>query len=178
MAGLGLGNVSTIATSLTYLYVAVQGIAGRLTRGDLTLYTAAAPSVQGSIQGLLGGFASMYEHNLYLNNLYELMATKPSLPVAAAPVAVPERMRGEITFENVTFAYPGAEKNAITDLSFTVKAGETLAVVGRNGAGKTTLFKLICRLYDPKERRILIDCIDLRDFEPDDLRGRIRSKLD
>jgi ATP-binding cassette subfamily B protein len=173
MTGFALGNLSTIATSLTYLYVALQAIAGRLTLGDLTLYTAAAQSVQGSIQGLLGGFAGMYEHNLYLNNLYELMATKTSLPVAAAPVAVPERMRGEITFENVTFAYPGAEKNAITDLSFTVKAGETLAVVGRNGAGKTTLFKLICRLYDPKEGRILIDGIDLRDFEPDDLRQQI-----
>ena len=173
MTGFALGNLSTIATSLTYLYVALQAIAGRLSLGDLTLYTAAAQSVQGSIQGLLGGFAGMYEHNLYLNNLYELMATKTSLPVAAAPVAVPERMRGEITFENVTFAYPGAEKNAITDLSFTVKAGETLAVVGRNGAGKTTLFKLICRLYDPKEGRILIDGIDLRDFEPDDLREQI-----
>ncbi|HLQ15899.1 MAG TPA: ABC transporter ATP-binding protein [Candidatus Eisenbacteria bacterium] len=173
MTGFALGNLSTIATSLTYLYVALQAIAGRLTLGDLTLYTAAAQSVQGSIQGLLGGFAGMYEHNLYLNNLYELMATKTSLPVAAALVAVPERMRGEITFENVTFAYPGAEKNAITDLSFTVKAGETLAVVGRNGAGKTTLFKLICRLYDPKEGRILIDGIDLRDFEPDDLREQI-----
>jgi ATP-binding cassette subfamily B protein len=173
MTGFALGNLSTIAASLTYLYVALQAIAGRLTLGDLTLYTAAAQSVQGSIQGLLGGFAGMYEHNLYLNNLYELMATKTSLPVAPAPVAVPERMRGEITFENVTFAYPGAEKNAITDLSFTVKAGETLAVVGRNGAGKTTLFKLICRLYDPKEGRILIDGIDLRDFEPDDLREQI-----
>jgi ATP-binding cassette subfamily B protein len=173
MTGFALGNLSTIATSLTYLYVAIQAIAGHLTLGYLTLYTAAAQSVQGSIQGLLGGFSSMYEHNLYLNNLFELMATTTSLPVAAAPVAVPERMRGEIRFENVAFAYPGAEKNALTDLSFTVKAGETLAVVGRNGAGKTTLFKLICRLYDPSAGRILIDGIDLRDFEPDELRKQI-----
>jgi ATP-binding cassette subfamily B protein len=173
MTGFALGNLSTIATSLTYLYVAIQAIAGHLTLGYLTLYTAAAQSVQGSIQGLLGGFAGMYEHNLYLNNLYELMATKTSLPVAPDPVAVPQRMRGEIRFDNVTFAYPGAEKNALTNLSFTVKAGETLAVVGRNGAGKTTLFKLICRLYDPAEGRILIDGIDLRDFEPDELRKQI-----
>jgi ATP-binding cassette subfamily B protein len=144
-----------------------------LTLGALTLYTTAAQSVQGSIQGLLGGFTGMYEHNLYLNNLFELMAIKTTMPVAAAPVAVPERMRGEIRFENVTFAYPGAEKNALTNLSFTVKAGETLAVVGRNGAGKTTLFKLICRLYDPSEGRILIDGIDVRDFEPDALRKQI-----
>jgi len=173
MTGFALGNLSTIATTLTYLYVALQAIAGHLTLGYLTLYTAAAQSVQGSIQGLLGGFSSMYEHNLYLNNLFELMATESSMPVAPVPVAVPERMRGEVRFENVSFAYPGAEKNALTNLSFTVKAGETLAVVGRNGAGKTTLFKLICRLYDPKEGRILIDGIDLRDFEPDDLRKHI-----
>jgi ATP-binding cassette subfamily B protein len=82
-------------------------------------------------------------------------------------------MRGEIRFDNVTFAYPGADKAALTNLSFTVKAGETLAVVGRNGAGKTTLFKLICRLYDPVEGRILIDGVDIRDFEPQQLREQI-----
>jgi ATP-binding cassette, subfamily B, bacterial len=173
MTGFAWGNLSTIATSLTYLYVALQAIVGRLTLGDLTLYTAAAQSVQGSIQGILGGFSGMYEHNLYLNNLFELMETKTSMPVAAAPVKVPTPMRGEIKFDNVTFAYPGAEKNALTELSFTVQAGETLAVVGRNGAGKTTLFKLICRLYDPIGGRILIDGIDIRDFDPRDLRAQV-----
>jgi ATP-binding cassette, subfamily B, bacterial len=173
LTGFAWGNLSTIATSLTYLYVALQAIAGRLTLGDLTLYTAAAQSVQGSIQGILSGFSGMYEHNLYLNNLFELMATKPSMPVAPIARPVPSPMRGEIKFENVTFGYPGAEKTALNNLSFTVKAGETLAVVGRNGAGKTTLFKLICRLYDPIEGRILIDGIDLREFEPDDLRKQI-----
>jgi ATP-binding cassette subfamily B protein len=171
--GFALGNFSTIATSLTYLYVALQAIAGRLSLGDLTLYTVAAQSVQGSIQGILSGFSGMYEHNLYLNNLFELMETKSSMPVTPTPVKVPQPLRGEIRFENVTFAYSGAEKSALTDLSFTVKAGETLAVVGRNGAGKTTLFKLICRLYDPSEGRILIDGIDIRDFEPTELRAQI-----
>jgi ATP-binding cassette subfamily B protein len=173
LTGFAWGNLSTIATSVTYLYVALQAIAGRLTLGDLTLYTQAAMSVQSSIQSILGGFSGMYEHNLYLNNLYELMAMQPSMPVPAKPAEVPQPLRGEIRFDNVSFAYPGADKNAVTDLSFTVKAGETLAVVGRNGAGKTTLFKLICRLYDPSGGRILIDGIDLRDFEPDQLRRQI-----
>jgi ATP-binding cassette, subfamily B, bacterial len=173
VTGFAWGNLSTIATSLTYLYVALQAVAGRLTLGDLSYYTIAAQSVQGSIQGILGGFSGMYEHNLYLNNLFELMEAKSSMPVTATPVKVPQPMRGEIRFDNVTFAYPGAEKPALTDLSFTVKAGETLAVVGRNGAGKTTLFKLICRLYDPSEGRIMIDGIDIRDFEPADLRAHI-----
>jgi ATP-binding cassette subfamily B protein len=173
MTGFAWGNLSTIATSLTYLYVALQAIAGRLTLGDLTLYTTAASSVQGSIQGILAGFSGMYEHNLYLNNLFELMETKPSMQASPSPVKLPQPMRGEIRFDNVTFAYPGAEANALTDLSFTVKPGETLAIVGRNGAGKTTLFKLICRLYDPNVGRILIDGIDIKDFDPNELRAQI-----
>ncbi len=173
LTGFVLGNFSTIVTSLTYLYVALQAIVGRLTLGHLTAYTQAAQSVQNSIQSILSGFSGMYEHNLYLNNLYELMAKEPSMTVPAKPTPVPEPLRGEIRFEHVTFVYPGAEHAALTDLSFTVKAGETLAVVGRNGAGKTTLFKLICRLYDPNEGRILIDGIDIRDFAPDELRRQI-----
>src|SRR2546423_951584 len=173
MTGFVLGNLSTIVTSITYLYIALQAIAGRFSLGSLTAYTQAAVSVQNSIQSILSGFSGMYEHNLYLNNPVELMATQPSMPVAAEPKPVPQPLRGEIRFEHVSFAYPAAEKNALTDLTFTVTAGETLAVVGRNGAGKTTLFKLICRLYDPNEGRILIDGVDIRDFEPSELRRQI-----
>src|SRR5437588_1262139 len=168
--GFATGNLSTIVTSATYLYIALQAIAGRLSLGSLTAYTQAAIQVQNSIQSVLGGFSGMYEHNLYLNNLVELMAKEPSMPVSGTPKPVPQPLRGEITFEHVTFAYPGAESPALTDVSFTVAAGETLAVVGRNGAGKTTLFKLICRLYDPSEGRILIDGIDIREFEPAEIR--------
>jgi ATP-binding cassette subfamily B protein len=173
MTGFALGNISTIITTVTYVYVALLAIAGRLTIGHLSFYTQAAMSVQSSIQSILSGFSGMYEHNLYLNNLFELMAREPSMSAPSNPTAVPQPLRGEIRFDHVTFAYPGADKNALTDLTFTVKVGETLAVVGRNGAGKTTLFKLICRLYDPNEGRILIDGIDLRDFEPDELRRQI-----
>ncbi len=173
LTGFALGNISTIVTSVTYLYIALQAIAGRLTLGALTAYTQAAIQVQNSIQSVLSGFSGMYEHNLYLNNLVELMAKQPSLPVAAKPAPVPQPMRGEIRFEDVTFVYPGGEIKALDQVSFTVQPGETLAVVGRNGAGKTTLFKLICRLYDPSEGRILIDGVDIKDFEPVELRRQI-----
>jgi ATP-binding cassette subfamily B protein len=167
------GNLSTIATSVTYLYVALQAIAGRLTLGDLTLYTTAAQSVQNSIQGILGGFSGMYEHNLYLSNLFELLNAKTVLPAPAQPVPIATPLRGEIRFEHVSFAYQGAAESALTDLSFTISPGETVAIVGRNGAGKTTLFKLICRLYDPAEGRILIDDVDIRDYDPEQLRAQI-----
>jgi len=173
MTGFLRGNLSTIVTSITYLYIALQAIAGRMSLGSLTAYTQAAVQVQNSIQSVLSGFSGMYEHNLYLNNLVELMSREPSMPIAAKPVPVPQPLRGEIRFDHVSFAYPGAEQMALNDLSFTVTAGETLAVVGRNGAGKTTLFKLICRLYDPLEGRILIDGIDIRDFDPVHLRHQI-----
>jgi len=173
LTGFALGNISTIVTSFTYLYIALQAIAGHLSLGALTAYTQAAVSVQNSIQSILSGFSGMYEHNLYLNNLVELMAKQPSMPVPDEPKPVPQPLRGEIRFENVSFAYPGAENQALTDVSFTIQPGETLAVVGRNGAGKTTLFKLICRLYDPMEGRILIDGIDIREFEPSELRRQI-----
>jgi ATP-binding cassette subfamily B protein len=173
LTGFLWGNLSTIATSVTYLYVALQAIVGKLSLGDLTLYTTAAQSVQSSIQGILGGFSGMYEHNLYLSNLFELMETTSAVPTRANPVPVPDPVRGEITFDHVSFAYPGAAENALNDLSFTVSPGETIAIVGRNGAGKTTLFKLICRLYDPSGGRILIDGVDIRDYDPSELRAQI-----
>ena len=173
MTGFALGNLSTVVNSFTYLYIAVQTIAGPLTIGALVAYVQAATQVQNSIQSILGGFTGMYEHNLYLNNLVELMGKEPTMPVKADATPIPAPLRGEITFENVSFAYPNAEAPALSDVSFTIAPGETLAVVGRNGAGKTTLFKLICRLYDPSEGRILIDGVDIRDFNPIELRKKI-----
>jgi ATP-binding cassette subfamily B protein len=178
-------TITTLAGSLTYLYVALQAIAGRLTLGDLTLFTQAATSVQNSVQGLLGGASSMYENNLYLNDLFELLATPVGIEGAAGDGSVQRRgpaatagldvdaVAGELTFDGVTFRYPGREEDALHDVSFTIAPGETVAVVGRNGAGKSTLIKLVTRLYDPTAGRILLDGTDLREFDPADLRRLI-----
>jgi ATP-binding cassette subfamily B protein len=166
-------SITTLVSSGTYLYVALQAIAGRLTLGDLTLYTQAASSVQSSIQGILSGFSGLYEHNLYLNNLYELMATPNRIQAPEHPRPLPSPVRGEVVFEHVSFSYPGRGAQALRDVSFRIAPGETIAVVGRNGAGKTTLIKLLCRLYDPTGGRILLDGVDIREFDPDELRGAI-----
>jgi ATP-binding cassette subfamily B protein len=166
-------SITTLAGSATYLYVALQAVAGRLSLGDLTLYTQAASSVQSSIQGILGGFSGLYEHNLYLNNLYELLETPARIQAPANPRPLPNPVRGELVFDHVSFSYPGSGVQALTDVSFRIAPGETLAVVGRNGAGKTTLIKLICRLYDPIEGRILLDGVDIREVDPDQLRATI-----
>ncbi len=195
-AGFVWSAITTLAGSLTYLYVALQAIAGRLTLGDLTLFTQAAASVQSSVQGLLSGFGSMYENNLYLNDLFELLATPAGIEGQAADGAVggttaagregaaadgattPARpdlatTRGELVFDEVTFRYPGREEDAVSGVSFRIAPGETVAVVGRNGAGKSTLIKLVTRLYDPSAGRILLDGTDLRELEPSAMRRLI-----
>src|SRR5215467_12947602 len=166
-------SITTLAGSVTYLYVALLAIVGRLTLGDLTLYTQAASSVQSSIQGILSGFSSMYEHNLYLSNLYELLATPSHIQSPPNPRPLPQPLRGEIEFQHVSFSYPGSDSYAVRNVSFRIHAGETIAIVGRNGAGKTTLIKLLCRLYDPTEGRILLDGVDIRELDLDELRGAI-----
>lgn len=173
LIGAAWGLITTLAGSATYLYVALKAITGPLTLGDLTLYTQAASSVQSSIQGLLSGFSSMYENNLYLANLYKLMDTPSSIVAPEHPRPLPRPVRGEVTFDHVSFSYPGSGAQALQDVSFRIAPGETIAVVGRNGAGKSTLIKLLCRLYDPTEGRILLDGIDIREFDPEELRRSI-----
>jgi ATP-binding cassette subfamily B protein len=166
-------SITTLVGSATYLYVALRAVTGALSLGDLTLYTQAASSVQNSIQGILSGFSGLYEHNLYLSNLFELLETPTRILAPANPQPLPQPLKGEIVFDHVSFNYPGSGAQALNDVSFRIAPGETLAVVGRNGAGKTTLIKLLCRLYDPTEGRILIDGVDIRELDPDELRAAI-----
>ena len=145
-------------------------------------------------RGCSAGSGSMYENNLYLNDLFELLATPvgiegrrgdgseaTSLRTATAADAdgghAADSTRpttpGELVFDQVTFRYPGREEDALSDVSFRIAPGETVAVVGRNGAGKSTLIKLVTRLYDPTAGRILLDGIDLRELEPSAVRQLI-----
>jgi ATP-binding cassette subfamily B protein len=169
------GLLSTGAGSAIALYIALEAVGGRLTLGDLALYTAAASSVQTSVQGLFTAFSGMYENNLYLDNLYKFLNTEPEIAAPPNPVALPERVAGHIEFDSVSFTYPGSEEPALDSVSFEIRPGETVAVVGRNGAGKSTLFKLMCRLYDPTGGRILLDGTDIRDLDPVALRRQMSA---
>jgi ATP-binding cassette subfamily B protein len=169
------GMLSTAAGSAIALYIALQAVDGRLTLGDLALYTAAATSVQTSVQGLFTAFSGMYENNLYLDNLYKFLDTEPEVKAPPKPRRMPDKVQGHIVFEDVSFGYPGADERALDGVSFEIRPGETVAVVGRNGAGKSTLFKLLCRLYDPTDGRILLDDVDIREFDPDELRKQVSA---
>lgn len=169
------GLLSTAAGSAIALYIALEAVGGRLTLGDLALYTAAAASVQTSVQGLFTAFSGMYENNLYLDTLYRFLGTEPEIVAPPKPRELPSIVEGHIEFEEVSFTYPGADEPALDGVSFEIRPGETVAVVGRNGAGKSTLFKLLCRLYDPTGGRIRLDGVDIREYDPVDLRRRISA---
>jgi ATP-binding cassette, subfamily B, bacterial len=168
-----LSVLSTLAGCLIYGYVAFAVVSGRLTIGDLALYTAATAALQAAIQTLFQTASGMYENNLYLDVLYRFLAIRPTIAAPRRPRPVPVPLRGRVEFEHVTFRYQGASRPALRDVSFVIEPGQTVAVVGANGAGKSTLVKLLCRLYDPQEGRILLDGVDLREFDPAELRRHI-----
>jgi len=167
-----IGALGTVVSAVTYVYVVFEVIAGRITVGGLTLYYQAFQQSRNTTTEILSGIGGMYENALFLSNLFDFMAFAPELPVRPEPVPMPAVIREGITLDHVSFKYPGTDKWVLEDINFTIAAGETVALVGANGAGKTTLVKLLTRLYDPTDGRILIDGIDLRDFDPAEVRSR------
>jgi ATP-binding cassette subfamily B protein len=172
-AAFAWGALTLLASGGTYLYVALLAVRGTINIAGLTVYTGAASQVQGNIQGLLSGLSSMYENTLYLNTLFDLLAFTPGIRAPESPVPVSRHFARGIEFRNVSYAYPGRDEPALRDVSFTIAPGETMALVGRNGAGKTTIVKLLTRLYDPDSGQILIDGVDIREYDPAELRREI-----
>ncbi len=125
------------------------------------------------MEGLLAGFTQVAGQALYLDDIFSFFDIQPEIASPPNARPVPRPIEKGFVFESVGFRYPGAERWAVRNLSFTLKAGEVLALVGENGAGKTTLVKLLSRLYDPDEGRILLDGRDLREYDLFDLRSNI-----
>ncbi len=170
LAGFGWGALTVLASSGTYLYVAILALRGSVNIGQLTAFTAAATQAQGAFQGILGGFQGIYENGLYLSTLYDLLERKPVIARPTNPAPVRRPFQQGIEFRHVTYRYPGNNLPALDDVSFTIAPGETVALVGRNGAGKTTIVKLLGRLYDPDAGQVLIDGRDVREYDPAELR--------
>jgi len=173
----GWGGVLTAVGTLGY-YVAYALIAWRTVRGDfsigdLTFLSGSFRRLRNLLEGLLIGFSQMAGQALYLDDLFSFFEIRPEIVSPPNPRPVPDPIREGFTFEDVGFRYPGAERWAVRHLSFTLRAGEVLALVGENGAGKTTLVKLLARLYDPDEGRILLDGHDLREYDLAGLRANI-----
>lgn len=168
-----LTAIGTAGYYLAYAYIAWSTLRGRFTIGDLTFLSASFRRLRTLLEGLLSGFSQVAGQALYLDDLFSFFEIEPEItsPPDARPFPVP--LREGFTFEDVGFRYPGAERWAVRHLSFTLHAGEVLALVGENGAGKTTLVKLLARLYDPDEGRILVDGHDLKGYDLEDVRANI-----
>jgi ATP-binding cassette subfamily B protein len=149
----------------TFVLIAYRTIGGVITLGDMVMYFQAFQRGLGYLQSLLGSMADLYENNLFLSNLYEFLDLKPRVKPPLHPHPVPRPIREGILFEHVSFSYPQGSRKALYDISFAMKPGEVVALVGENGSGKTTFIKLLCRLYDPTEGTITLDNTDLRQFD-------------
>ncbi len=164
-------TIGTIGYYFAYAYIAWRTLTGEFSVGDLTFLAGSFRRLRTLLESLLSGFSSVAGQALYLDDLFSFFDVQPEIHSPPDPLPFPRPIREGFAFEDVGFIYPGAERWAVRHLSFTLKAGEVVALVGENGAGKTTLVKLLTRLYDPDEGRILLDGRDLRDYGLDELRG-------
>ena len=172
-AGAALGLFGTAGYYAAYALVLAAAAAGRLSLGTLTFLAAAFARGRGLLSGLLSGASDVAEQALYLRDLFGFFEMRPTItsPPGAPPVPAP--VRAGFVFEDVGFRYPGSERWAVRHLDLAIGAGERVALVGENGAGKTTITKLLARLYDPTEGRILLDGRDLREYDLASLRAAV-----
>lgn len=173
MVGSLLSFLGTLAYYGAYVFIIIQTIGAIITVGTLTFLAGSFQRMRNMLQGIMNRFSTIAESALYLDDLFGFFEIKPTINLNGAARKVPKPIQKGFTFENVGFKYPNSEMWALRHLSFHLPTGEKLALVGENGAGKTTLVKLLARLYEPNEGRILLDGKDLREYDLKDLRKEI-----
>ncbi len=165
-----LGLLSTVAFYAAYAWIVMEAIAGKISLGEMTMYLVVFRQGQSTFASALTSIGGMYEDNLYLANLYEFL----DQPIPQSHGIITKGIVSDgIKFENVSFCYPESQEPVLKNISLHLQHGEKLAIVGENGCGKTTLIKLLTRLYIPSSGRILLDGVDLNDWDIDVLRKRI-----
>jgi ATP-binding cassette subfamily B protein len=169
--GFVLGLISTAAFYAAYAWIAVSAVRGGITLGQMTMYVLLFRQGQSAVSAILAAISGMYEDNLYLSTLYDYLDT-PVPEDGGQATSGPDPADG-VRFDNVTFTYPGSSDPAVRDVSFQLRPGESLALVGENGSGKTTIIKLLTRLYRPVSGRITLDGRPLAEWDPATLRRRI-----
>jgi ATP-binding cassette subfamily B protein len=168
-----LSIFGTIGYYVAYVIIILRAVHGEITPGTLIFLSASFARGRDTIQGILLSASSVYEQSLYLRDLFVFLDMRPTITSRPDAKPVPDPISEGFVFENVGFSYPETDRWAIRNVSFTLRPGERIALVGENGAGKTTITKLIARLYEPTEGRITLDGKDLREYELTSLRNAI-----
>jgi ATP-binding cassette subfamily B protein len=170
LAATGLSLLGLAGYYVAYALILARGVSGAISIGTLTFLAASFLRSRDVTQRLLLTTGNIYEQSLYIKDLFDFFDMKPTIVSAPGARAVPERLSQGIVFEDVGFRYPGSDTWAVRHIDARLAPGERVALVGENGAGKTTLTKLLTRLYDPTEGRILLDGVDLRQYELESVR--------
>lgn len=160
---------SSLVNCVFYVMLAKGVFDGKYMIGDYSLYTNALVSISGYVSTLISTSATIYEGTLFIDNLITFMKCKPQIAARGETPATLTRGSHIIEFVNVSFAYPGTDHLVLKNINLKFEQGDTVVLVGLNGAGKTTLIKLLTRLYDPTEGQILLDGVDLREYDPKEL---------
>jgi ATP-binding cassette subfamily B protein len=168
-----LSAIGTLAYYGAYASILLQTVGGSITIGTMAFLSGSFQRMHGMLQTIMSRFSGIAESALYLQDLFDFFKIEPTIPANENGKMIPLPIKKGITFENVGFKYPDNDFWALRNLSFSIQPGEKLALVGENGAGKTTLVKLLAGLYKPTEGRILIDGVDLTDYQLADLRANI-----
>lgn len=157
------------------LLITMRAISGAITVGDMVMFYQAFQRGIGHLKEFLTSIASLYEDNMFVAYFFEFLDIHNQIVDPPVPLPVPATFTQGISFDRVSFRYPGERSSVLEDISLTIGPGEVVALVGANGAGKSTLVKLLCRLYDPQQGSIAIDGINLRQFAVKDLRRQISA---
>lgn len=171
--GSALSVIGTAAYYGAYVYIAIDTVEGEISVGQLTFLAGSFLQMRNMLQSIMNRFSQIAESALYLQDLFDFFELRPDIKSQNNQRLIPKPIEKGFTFENVGFRYPGSEAWSLRHLNFTLNPGEKLALVGENGAGKTTLVKLLARLYEPSEGRILLDGRDLREYDLTDLRRNV-----
>jgi ATP-binding cassette, subfamily B, bacterial len=167
--GLLLAILGTIGYYGSYAFAIHQTVTGLLTIGTLTLVAGAIAGSSANIQAVLGTFSSIAGQALFLTDLLEFFSVRPKIVSKPGALLAPRPIRRGFEFKNVSFSYPGSSKLVLNNISFCLEPSERIALVGKNGQGKTTIVKLLTRLYDPTAGQILLDGVDIREYNLEDL---------
>jgi ATP-binding cassette subfamily B protein len=172
-AGALLSLISTSAYYSAYAYVIYRTVTGGLSWGSLQFLAGAIAGASSNIQSIFSTISSIADQSLFLTDLVEFLRVQPKIQSKPEAIPAPRPIREGFVFEDVTFRYPGSPRAVLDRMNLRIRAGERIALIGENGQGKTTIVKLLTRLYDPTQGRILLDGIDLREYDIEDLHREV-----